>query len=658
MKVKPNTIICGDIRKIAKKLPAQSVNCIITSPPYWALRDYGHPDQIGKEETPELYIETLVGVFRDLRRVLRDDGTLWLNLGDSYSSGFSGQSGQNPSSTMNGPNKGAVRNGRASPVAGMRPKNLLGIPWRVALALQADGWYLRCDIIWHKCLSGGAVVYAKTQKGEMPMTIKDMVRLDPSTVKLWTGEKWSQVVGWEETRPAANRKQKSQLARSACYRGENPGITGDLEIELRNGEKIGCTREHRWPTERGIVEAQSLTIGDVIKSTTLPDTEAKAPKHLPDDIGWFIGLYIAEGSRGKGGDVIQIAGNLNELGRFERLKKFTADYGGTCQMHKTSDNGATINIYSPLLSSIVDLYINGNSSRTKHLSPRCWQRNNDFLTDLLEGYLSGDGHFDKKNNRWRIGFTNNDALAQDLRTIGARLGYSIRLKRATHTFDGRKFPGWRGSLVYDPTIRRNNDYEIVAIRQSRARKFWDISIEDDPHLFSLASGALTHNSNPMPESVTDRPTKAHEYVFLLSRSERYYYDYEAIKEPANYPTGSGWKDKKQGDFNGKYSRSGSHQKSFRAIRDTRNRRTVWTVATQSYSEAHFAVFPPALIKPCVLAGCPEGGIVFDPFIGSGTVAQVAIETQRNWLGCEINKEYIDLAYKRINELQVELIPRL
>jgi len=278
----------GDIRIIAPRLASQSVNCIVTSPPYWGLRDYGHADQIGLEPTPEAYVQTMVGVFGELHRVLRDDGTLWLNLGDTF-------------------------------VA----KNLVGIPWRVALALQADGWYLRSDIIWSK--------------------------------------------------------------------------------------------------------------------------------------------------------------------------------------------------------------------------PNC-----------------------------------------------------------------------------------------------------------------------------MPESVTDRPTKAHEYLFLLSKTESYYYDQDAIREPnsMNRP-------RKNRNNSTTFKRNGSKREqtipgqgygTHRPDRsDTdynplgRNKRSVWEVSLRAYGGAHFAVFPPDLIEPCILAGCPPGGIVLDPFFGSGTVGQVAIKTGRNWLGIEINSDYIKLAEERINGTQLPLI---
>lgn len=153
--------------------------------------------------------------------------------------------------------------------------------------------------------------------------------------------------------------------------------------------------------------------------------------------------------------------------------------------------------------------------------------------------------------------------------------------------------------------------------------------------------------NPMPESVTDRPTKAHEYLFLLSKSQTYYYNGDAIKEETSYPVGSR-PDQKQGEFNGKRKESGLHD-SFRAIRDLRNKRSVWTVATKPYPDSHFAVFPPDLIRPCILAGCPVGGTVLDPFAGSGTTLQVARESQCKSIGIELSEEYCELIKKRLRQ---------
>jgi DNA modification methylase len=666
-----NKILLGNAPDVLRELPDNSIHCCVTSPPYWRLRDYGVEGQLGLEKTPEEYVQKMVDLFREVRRVLRDDGTCWINLGDTYAAGRLGPGSGKQTTNYGSCNGSHIEKPRLAPM-GLKPKDLVGIPWRVAFALQSDGWYLRSDIIWSKCLSGGTVVYARTQKGEMPMLVKDMVRLDPSTVELWNGEKWTRCVSWTRTNPDSERKRKSQQSRSARYRSGLAKVTGDIEIELINGQKIGCTKEHRWPTLRGVVSADQLKPGDILQTCTIPEPEHPSkPENLDDWIGWFIGLYIAEGSRRPDG-CIQIASHMKETGRFERLQKIAASYGGTCRMHQTSENGGTINVYSPVLCGILDLYVSGKDAKTKHLSSACWGRSNTFLRHLINSYLEADAHYDEKNRRYKLGFCKNDNLSTDLRTLAARLGYSMRLHRTKHKFDGREFDGWRGDCVFDPSRRRNPDTQIRSIRQSRARVFWDIAVEDEPHLFALACGTLTHNSNPMPESVTDRPTKAHEYIFLMSKNERYYYDHEAIKEPAIYanddrrarahenhksmPTSivNGIRprsDKKRGHsrrhagFNDRWDLMDKYEQ----CSGMRNKRSVWTISTHPFPEAHFATFPPDLIKPCILAGCPEGGIVLDPFMGAGTTAVVCANLGRNYIGIELNPEYIHIANERIKQ---------
>ena len=142
---KVNTILQGDVIERLKDIEDNTIQCVVTSPPYWGLRDYGEDDQLGLEETPEEYVDNMVKVFREVRRTLKDDGTLWLNLGDSYSSG--GRS-TTTNQTLRGNNDYGVT--RPKPSENIKPKDLIGIPWRVAFALQQDGWYLRQDIIWHK----------------------------------------------------------------------------------------------------------------------------------------------------------------------------------------------------------------------------------------------------------------------------------------------------------------------------------------------------------------------------------------------------------------------------------------------------------------------------------------------------------------------------
>lgn len=309
MKPELNKIYLGDALAVLKKWPDSFINCCVTSPPYWGLRDYGVKGQLGLEKTPEEFVTKMVEIFREVRRILRDDGTLWLNLGDSYSNiGKSGgsSSGKHCKVLHQGHQSSSQASG--GKIVGLKPKDLVGIPWMVAFALRADGWYLRSEIIWHK-------------------------------------------------------------------------------------------------------------------------------------------------------------------------------------------------------------------------------------------------------------------------------------------------------------------------------------------------------PNPMPESVTDRPTKSHEQIFLLSKSESYFCDMEAIKEKANYADYAAGNMSKN-DVSKSRKRDGTNgEASFRAIVATRNKRTVWTVPSSPFAGAHFATFPPDLIQPCIEAGAPKRGIVFDPFMGAGTTALVSAKYGRNFLGTELNSDYLKIAEARVaNEL--------
>jgi DNA modification methylase len=173
----------------------------------------------------------------------------------------------------------------------------------------------------------------------------------------------------------------------------------------------------------------------------------------------------------------------------------------------------------------------------------------------------------------------------------------------------------------------------------------------------LRSEIIWHKPNPMPESVKDRPTKAHEQIFLLSKSPKYCYNYEAIKEPfvtdprENYPrrahvTGRGAQPSSGAPVgNPQQDRSGG----FPPSGDGRNKRSVWTMTTRPFRGAHFAVFPPDLPRTCLLAGCPEGGVVLDPFSGAATTGLVAIQHGRQYIGIELNPQYVELANRRFEE---------
>lgn len=691
-------LITGDVREVLPTLPDESVQCVVTSPPYFGLRDYGVDGQMGLEQSPTEYVAGMVAVFREVKRVLRPDGTLWLNLGDSYAGSGKGRNadGSHQEGGKQGTSRGTIEGLLWKSDTG-KPKDLVGIPWKVAFALQDDGWYLRSDIIW--CLSGGTRVYAKTQKGEMPMSIKDMVRLDPATVQLWNGEKWTQVLGWNESTEARNA----------------------LEIELRSGQRIGCTAGHQWPTQRGLVRTDELQRGDVIQTTTLPEpAEPESPNAIPDDFGYIAGLYLAEGSLDSRGR-IQIAGHVSQHdARMATLSYLRDDFGASINGYALG-NKSTIVINSPVVLAMLRLYIYGDNARTKGLTSAAWRRSNDFLSYVLHGYLAGDAHYDEANDRYRLGFTRNDRWAADLRTIAARLDLPLRLAATTATGFGVSWPIYRGDFRWTRSEHFNarTDSQVVAVRPGRGRKFWDIGVADEPHTFALASGVLTHNSkpNPMPESVRDRPTRAHEYLFLLTKSARYFYDAEAIREPNSNPEltecVTHWRDRPgNGEWpSGVGGRMGS-------VQNGRNKRTVWTIATQPFSQAHFAVFPEALVEPCILAGssergcCPECGApwrrvverevtgrrhvspkdanpnrndgpdeptsrlhsqyfdyqtlttgweptcthdaepapctVLDPFSGAGTVGVVALRQGRNYIGVELNSEYVEMSRRRIH----------
>ncbi|HPS70608.1 MAG TPA: hypothetical protein PLO19_07690, partial [Candidatus Cryosericum sp.] len=405
----------------------------------------------------------------EVKRVLRDDGVLWLNLGDSYAgSGKGGQSEEKRSENW----QPTYANKSNVPV-GLKPKDLVGIPWLVAFALRADGWYLRSDIIW--CLSGGTWVYAWTQKGPMPMMVRDFARLDPSTVRLWNGEKWTQLLG---------------MSRSHRHGDE-------LELVLRSGERISCTPTHRFPTQRGLLAASEIVVGDVLATCQLPEPEHPKDSVLDVDAAWFAGLYLAEGSMT--GDTIQIAGHVREVERWQRVQAIAAKFGGSAAI-TNKGNVQTIRVYGKILNAILAELVTGRTAHDKGFAPVVWRYSNAFIDAMLDGYLGGDGHWEPENHRWRLGFCRNYNLERDLRAACARLGYTLVLNLASVKYNGRSVPTFHGELRKERSGHRNQHEigEVVAIRKARCREVYDLGVADEPHVFALASGVLTHNSKPNP----------------------------------------------------------------------------------------------------------------------------------------------------------------
>lgn len=427
------------------------------------------------------------------------------------------------------------------------------------------------------------------------------------------------------------------------------------------------------------------------------------------------------------GDTIQISGHTNENEmRLARIRQLAEAYGGSANAYAYGNVGS-VHVDCSVLRAILDMYIGGRVATDKYLKPACWRRSNSFLQHLIEGYLHGDGHDDPANPRWRLGFTRNYALEASLRTLCARLGLVLTLNTAFARAEGEIYPTFRGEVRTERSGHGGEKKrgEIVRIRRAKSRRFWDVSVADEPYHFALASGVLTHNSkrNPMPESVRDRTTLAHEHVIQLAREYDYYYDEIAIAEPVSEET----KARYAYGFKNEYHDGNAAPGTYRGENGfgteapmTRNKRSVWDILTESFEDAHFAVWPTKLAKTMILAatsaagccsacGAPHervvevverhvgGGItklpkeergysgrqgrsqndregmtesrkrtvgwrptcgcgasvvpctVLDVFSGSGTTAVVAAQNGRRAVGIDANRDYCEMAARRVRE---------
>ena len=482
-------ILFGDCREIMRRWAEQGVKAqmCVTSPPYFGLRDYGVEGQIGLEQTPDEYVAKLVEVFREVRRVLRDDGTLWLNLGDSYASPTKGSGGTGKSTLVGTPNDG---NGqlfapRKFDMSGYKPKDLIGIPWRVAFALQQPFEKVhikdRIDRAW----------LAALVDGEGCMTIME-----------------------------ANNGEKTSTS--------FPPI---LQVKMCDPECV----EH----------ANEIT---GLKQCLRQDSPSRGGKR--ETFQWRI-------TGRRAADIVA------EIYPYLRIKRKQAVILWNHQLVRDS--------YETKRGQPMPVSAREKQQQCRELIQRLNQKQDvDIPSWMIEPKITVE-------------------------------------------------PGWY-----------------------------------------LRQDVIWHKPNPMPESVRDRCTKAHEYIFLLSKSPRYYFDSEAMKEPATgNASGAAASFKRSGSKREQTIPGqgyGTHrpEREDVAYNQTRNRRSVWTVATRPYKGAHFATFPPALIEPCILAGSRPGDIVLDPFMGSGTTAEVAILHGRQYLGCELNEEYRGLQDARIRRATAAL----
>ncbi len=469
-------ILVGDALERLRELPDESVHSVVTSPPYWGLRDYGTNGQLGLEATPEEHVERMVGVFREVRRVLRGDGTLWLNYGDCYaSSGLSGHQRLDELGARLGTGGGKKHSsgkcGRAPTPPGLKPKDLVGMPWRVAFALQAP--------------------YEIT-------AIKD-------------------------------RADRAWLA------------------ALIDGE--GCITTTIAKPTTGVNESYAVVVAIRMSQRECLDR------------------------------VVEITG----MSKLQDEAHYPSNASGVWSWKIAGENSATV---------LAEIYPFLRIKRRQAVA--AWN-----LQRLKDGITTKRGQPIPEDNMER-----RRALHHIIRGLNQRENVDV--------------PEWCSEPTY--------------------------TIEPG---FYLRSDVIWHKPNPMPESVTDRPTKSHEHVFLLAKSAKYYYDADAVREESVIGKGA--------KRNVGLSRKGvnldrNDGDRFGVVNDGyRNLRDVWKIATHSFKGAHFATFPPKLVEPCIKAGCPEGGTVLDCFGGAGTVGLVANRLGRSALLIELNKDYAEMARKRISD---------
>lgn len=227
----------------------------------------------------------------------------------------------------------------------------------------------------------------------------------------------------------------------------------------------------------------------------------------------------------------------------------------------------------------------------------------------IEGQIGAEMSLDEYIKNLVLIFGQVRRVLADDGTLWLNIGDSYTSGGRTWRDTDKKNPA-RAMSYRPPTPEGLKSKDLIGVP-------WLIAFALQYDSWHLRSDIIWHKPNCQPESVKDRPTQAHEYLFLMSKSEKYYYDFEAIKEPTKENAGF------------------------------RNRRSVWSINTESSKEAHFAVFPPSLVKPCILAGSSPGSLVLDPFFGSGTVGEVCIEQGRRCVGIELNPEYAEIARKRL-----------
>jgi len=523
----------GDCLEVLRGMPDNSVHCCVTSPPYYGLRDYGMDGQIGLEPTPDQYVARMVTVFREVRRVLRDDGTCWVNLGDSYSSG-------------------AV-------------SNLTDFVSR----------QLKCGVLFFGCADPRGCTTKRIH-----ILVQDKSTPDDVLLPFFTAERVLVKNGQHNLCEIGGRLD----APVSCW------VSRSLWSSIPNDSDPQCFM-------------------DVVKNVRIILTTTDLDSDAPFRIDSSLPIENSETSF-----PVKVPGepiSKSIINRVPNFQSFTF-YARS----KSLTNIDTVDNAIPFLES-PDLY---SSSQGDF-----------FVRKSTQEQISLDLHDGRELCAWCVRhlFLFRDGF----------IPYSSILEKA---IKHRNESCPKQELGIPEMVKRSLMRDGWICRQT----------------------IIWAKPNPMPESVRDRCTKSHEYIFLLTKSARYFYDHEAVKEPLAEASRSRY----AYHFGGvktatliAANRQGVGQRTrvlgTREMPSGRNRRSVWTVATRPYKGAHFAVFPPQLIEPCILAGCPVGGTVLDPFAGSGTTGAVALTHDRQFIGIELNPEYLELAKQRIETAKTQPAPK-
>lgn len=244
--------LIGDVREKLADIPSDSIQCVVTSPPYWGLRDYGVAGQLGLEPTPQEYVANMRAIFSKVRRVLRPDGVLWLNLGDTYAGGGNNRGNTKPLAAIQGSNSGSGKVGEVMPKPrpsdfGLKPKDLVGIPWRVAFALQDEGWYLRQDIIWAKrnpmpesvtdrCTKSHEYLFMLTKRPRYKFNVD---AISEAAISGWKGSEF------HTGKTAIHQMERASKVRPSKSRGEFNGKSEAMEDEGRNAFRAITERRRK-----------------------------------------------------------------------------------------------------------------------------------------------------------------------------------------------------------------------------------------------------------------------------------------------------------------------------------------------------------------------------------------------------------------------------